>query len=110
MSRPRGAKLPQVDGARAWQWLEQLAAITEPERPWTRCAFTSWHAQGRAWLRERFVEAGLAVRVDAAGNLIGRREGRVPGAPVLMRLPLRSSRDLMLSLPSWTAIARPALK
>ena len=84
MSLPRGAKLPQVNGARAWQWLEQLAAITEPERPWTRCAFTPCHAAGRAWLRERFVEAGLAVRVDAAGNLIGRREGRVPGAPVLM--------------------------
>lgn len=82
-SSSSGATL-QVNGARAWAWLQQLADITEPDRPWTRCAFTPWHAAGREWLRERFVEAGLLVRVDAAGNLIGRREGRVPGAPVLM--------------------------
>lgn len=78
------AEVARIDDARAWAWLEQLSALTEPDRPWTRCAFTPWHAAGRAWLRERFQEAGLVVRVDAAGNLIGRREGRVPGAPVLM--------------------------
>lgn len=35
-------------------------------------------AQGRAFLTEIMVEAGLKVRVDAAGNLIGRLDGADP--------------------------------
>jgi N-carbamoyl-L-amino-acid hydrolase len=53
----------------------QLAEITDPARPWTRTAFSELHAQGRAFLASRMRELGLETRVDAAGNLIGRREG-----------------------------------
>src|SRR5690606_36183211 len=55
--------------------IEGLAAITEPDRPWTRRAFTPTYLKGRAWLAARFEAAGLATHVDAAGNLIGSRAG-----------------------------------
>ena len=64
-----------VDAGRLWDDLMALAAITDPGRPWTRRAFSPLFAEGRAYLRRRFEEAGLTCRVDAAGNLIGRREG-----------------------------------
>lgn len=73
-----------VDGGRMWSDLRALASITEPDRPWTRRSFTPRFLEGRAWLERRFREAGLSTRLDAAGNLIGRREGRVPGAPAIM--------------------------
>jgi N-carbamoyl-L-amino-acid hydrolase len=41
--------------------------------PWTRRAFSAEYQAARAWLREAFEAAGLQVRLDAAGNLIGRR-------------------------------------
>jgi len=74
MGAPFTNRLP-VDGDRLWNDLMALAAITDPERPWTRRSFTPRFLEGRTWLRRRFEEAGLAVRIDAAGNLIGRREG-----------------------------------
>ena len=36
-----------------------LAEITDPERPYTRRSFTPLFLKGRAWLAERFAEAGL---------------------------------------------------
>lgn len=64
--------------------IDALAAITEPERPWTRRAFTPMHLQGRAYLERRFREAGLETHIDAAGNLIGRRAGTQPGLGTIM--------------------------
>lgn len=64
--------------------IDGLSAITEPDRPWTRRAFTPKFLEGRAWLDARFREAGLATRIDAAGNLIGRREGTDPKAGTIM--------------------------
>lgn len=55
--------------------VDGLAAVTEPDRPWTRRAFTPTFLKGRDWLRERFEAAGLKTHVDAAGNLIGSRAG-----------------------------------
>jgi len=69
---------------RLWRRLETLSGFTRPELPWTRRAFSPEFIAARAWLREEFASAGLAVRLDAAGNLIGRREGRMPGAPALV--------------------------
>lgn len=56
--------------------IDALAAITEPDRPYTRRAFTPTFLKGREWLKARFEAAGLETYVDAAGNLIGRRAGR----------------------------------
>src|SRR5262245_12361715 len=60
-----------------------LAAITEPDRPYTRRSFGARFLEGRAFLSRRFEEAGLAVRIDAAGNLIGRRDGRWQNATTI---------------------------
>ena len=55
-----------------------LAEITDPEHPYTRRSFSPLFLQGRAWLAKRFADAGLAVRIDTAGNLIGRLDGADP--------------------------------
>ncbi|MDC7784352.1 Zn-dependent hydrolase [Rhodoplanes sp. TEM] len=73
-----------VNRDRLWADLMALAAVTDPDRPWTRRSFTPRFLEGRAWLARRFQDAGLAVRIDAAGNLIGRREGRVAGAKAIL--------------------------
>ena len=67
-----------IDGSRLWRNLDALAALTEPDRPWTRRSFTPRFMQGRAWLTQQFEAAGLAVEIDAGGNLIGRRAGAQP--------------------------------
>jgi beta-ureidopropionase / N-carbamoyl-L-amino-acid hydrolase len=74
-----------VDADRLWDDIMALAAITDPEKPHTRRSFTALYQQGREWLTRRFAEAGLEVRIDAAGNLIGRREGAERGLkPILL--------------------------
>ncbi len=73
-----------LDADRLWNDIMALAAITDPERPYTRRSFTPLFLEGRAWIAERFREAGLDVRIDTGGNLIGRREGRDPARGVLM--------------------------
>lgn len=64
--------------------LDALAQITDPERPWTRRAFSLRFDEGRDYLRRRFLDAGLNVATDAGGNLIGRREGTEPQAGTIM--------------------------
>ena len=77
------SRLP-VDADRLWEDIIALAAISDPERPYTRRSFTPLYQQGREWLRGRFLEAGLEVRIDAAGNLIGRRAGADPGRKAIV--------------------------
>lgn len=64
--------------------MEALSRFTDPARPWTRRAFDGQFAQGRAWLEEEFKAAGLAVEVDAGGNLIGRTPGTGRGLGALV--------------------------
>lgn len=61
-----------------------LAEITEPGRPYTRRAFTPMFLRGREWLARRFEAAGLETRIDAPGNLIGRRRGTVGGKTIML--------------------------
>ena len=65
-----------LDADRLWGDVMALAEITDPERPYTRRSFSPLFLEGRAWLAKRFADAGLAVRIDTAGNLIGRLEGK----------------------------------
>ena len=74
----------RVESGRLWEWIETLGRMTDPDRPYTRRSFTALHAEGRAWLRERFTEAGLSVHLDRAANLIGRRPGSEPGLPPIL--------------------------
>lgn len=68
------ANLP-INQDRLWQDVMMLAEITEPGKPYTRRSFTPMFLQGRDWLKARFEAAGLDARIDAGGNLIGRRTG-----------------------------------
>jgi beta-ureidopropionase / N-carbamoyl-L-amino-acid hydrolase len=72
-----------LDADRLWADVMALAEITDPERPYTRRSFTALFLEGRAWLARRFTEAGLTVRIDTAGNLIGRLEGNNPALGVI---------------------------
>ncbi len=60
---------PDRIGAR----IDQLAAITETDRPYTRLVFSAEFDRGRDWLSGVFAEAGLACHIDSGGSLIGRR-------------------------------------
>ncbi|MFV0333454.1 MAG: Zn-dependent hydrolase [Tropicimonas sp.] len=67
---------PDIDAAALWRDIEAMAVITNPDRPWTRRSFSQLFLDGRDWLRAAFEAEGLQVRLDTAGNLIGRLEGR----------------------------------
>ncbi|WP_018184784.1 Zn-dependent hydrolase [Kaistia granuli] len=77
------ANLP-IDETGLWDDLMALAALTDADRPWTRRAFSPMFLEGRAFVAERMRDAGLAVRIDTAGNLIGRREGRTEDAKTIV--------------------------
>lgn len=64
--------------------LDALAQITDPERPWTRRAFSPRFDEGRDYLRRRFLGEGLNVWTDAGGNLIGRLDGTEPQVGTIM--------------------------
>ncbi|HUN98524.1 MAG TPA: Zn-dependent hydrolase [Bradyrhizobium sp.] len=72
-----------LDADRLWVDVMALAEITDPARPYTRRSFTTLFLEGRVWLAQRFTEAGLTTRIDTAGNLIGRIEGRKPELGVI---------------------------
>jgi N-carbamoyl-L-amino-acid hydrolase len=77
------AKLP-VNDARLWADVMTLADITDPQRPYTRRSFSPLFLEGRAWLQQRYEEAGLKTRIDPGGNLIGRLEGSDPKLGTIM--------------------------
>jgi len=84
MSRPVSNTPVTVDREQMQRDLDALAALTEPGKPWTRRSFTPMFLKGREYLAQRFAEEGLSVRIDAAGNLIGRWDGASAGDAVLM--------------------------
>ncbi len=55
-----------------------------PEGGVSRVAFSEADIQGREYIMSLMREAGLTVRIDAAGNIIGRREGRRNDLPPIM--------------------------
>jgi N-carbamoyl-L-amino-acid hydrolase len=73
-----------IDAGRIWEDVMALAAITEPDRPYTRRSFSPRFLEGRQWLADRFAAAGLDVRIDTAGNLIGRAVGADRDARTIM--------------------------
>lgn len=75
--------LGEIDERSIWQRLMALAAITEPDRPYTRRSFTSTFERGRDHLRAEMEQAGLRVSIDAAGNLIG-QAGPQDVAPIML--------------------------
>lgn len=71
-------------GRRIMAWCDALAGVSEDDRCLTRTYLSDAHRAANdlvaGWMRE----AGMEVRVDAVGNLIGRYEGRDPTRSCLM--------------------------
>ena len=62
------------DVDRITAFVNALAAMTEPGRPFTRLVFSAEYKEARAWLQTQFERVGLACQNDAGGNLIGTRK------------------------------------
>ncbi len=80
--KPRSAS---VNDARIQQHITELSKFgANPEGGVSRVAFSDADIAGREYIQKLMQAAGLAVRIDAAGNIIGRREGRDPKLPPIM--------------------------
>ena len=71
-------------GAEIMRHIDLLATCSEAPDTLTRTYLTEQHARANeivlGWMRE----SGMEARVDPAGNVVGRYEGRTPGLPALM--------------------------
>ena len=76
----------RVDGARVNRSLAELSRFgRNPQGGVSRVAFSPADALARQFAMGLMREAGLEVRIDPAGNILGRWEGSVPGArPLVM--------------------------
>ncbi|MBA2453237.1 MAG: hydantoinase/carbamoylase family amidase, partial [Chloroflexia bacterium] len=74
----------RVDGDRLNRWVKELSVFGRtPEGGVSRVAFSEADHQARSYVRRLLEEAGLDTRIDAAGNLIGRRTSSDPLFPPL---------------------------
>jgi len=64
--------------------VDALAAVSESPTGLLRRFLTPEHARANGLVGEWMAAAGMSVRVDALGNVVGRYEGRTPGAPALL--------------------------
>ena len=75
----------RIDGKTLIRTIEKMATFTDrSDPPFTRRAFTETYLKGREWLKSHFEASGLDVKLDAAANLIGRREGLDRDKPPIM--------------------------
>src|SRR5579862_8186211 len=73
---PATPPLLVADRARVQEHLTELARFgANPDGGVSRVAFSDADVAGRAYVRRLMEAAGLEVRIDTAGNLVGRREG-----------------------------------
>jgi N-carbamoyl-L-amino-acid hydrolase len=73
--------------------IHTLATFTEPDTPgWTRRFPSDAYIRGRAWLRQRFEQAGLHTHLDAGGNLLG----AVPSSSTLLPIQSGSHTDTVM--------------
>jgi len=75
----------RVDQQRIADRIERLAHFgANPEGGVSRVAFGEADTAAREFIKGQMREAGLEVRVDVAGNIIGRRAGSDPTLPSIM--------------------------
>jgi len=75
----------RVNSMRIEQRILKLAEFgRNPEGGVSRVAFSEADIQGRNYAMSLMKEAGLKVRIDEAGNIIGRREGSNPELPPIL--------------------------
>lgn len=72
-----------MDQAWVMATLERIGEFGRAERGYRRLAFGDADWAARAFVADRMREAGLEVRSDPCGNLIGRLPGRDPQAPAV---------------------------
>lgn len=74
-----------INGERLWRRIHELGEIGRRENGGvTRLSLSEEERSAKDLVISYMEEAGLSVREDAAGNLIGRREGSNPDAPVIL--------------------------
>lgn len=74
-----------VNGERIQQHIRELSRFgANPEGGVSRVAFSDADIAGRKYVGGLMQEAGLTIRTDAAGNIIGRREGGNPKLPAIL--------------------------
>lgn len=64
--------------------LDRLAMISESPRHLTRRCFSPEHRRVNDLVAQWMREAGMSVREDTVGNVIGRYEGKTEGAPAIL--------------------------
>ncbi len=85
----RGQPVPRVDAAVLRQRIEALSEFGRPaggsfENGVSRVAYSDADLAGRKYVMGLMTAAGLQPRVDAAGNIYGRRAGTVASAPPIL--------------------------
>jgi beta-ureidopropionase / N-carbamoyl-L-amino-acid hydrolase len=76
---------PRAIPSRLERRIEELARFgANPGGGVSRVAFSEADIAGREYIKQLMKGTGLEVRVDAAGNIIGRREGTNRALPVIM--------------------------
>lgn len=71
-------------GMTIMRWADALASHTEAAGMLTRTYLSAAHHGAATQLAQWMTEAGMTVRRDAAGNVIGRYEGLAANAPALL--------------------------
>ena len=94
----------QPDADRLWADIMALAAITDPARPYTRRSFTPLFLEGRAWLAQRFAEAGL----DHAHRRRRQSDRPASRAAIQRSASSRSARTATPCRPAAASTASPA--
>ena len=87
--RRRTPSVPRIDAARLRAQLEALSIFGRPpggrfEDGVSRLGFSDADVAGRGYVMDLMREAGLAPRIDAAGNIFARREGSDPSRPPIL--------------------------
>lgn len=77
--------LPRINGSRINGWIAEFSRFGRREDGGVdRVAFSDADLEGRGWVLALMEEMGLDVRVDVAGNILGRWAGSEAALPPLM--------------------------
>ena len=75
----------RASAERMEQRIEELSRFgSNPQGGVSRVAFSQADIEGREYIKGLMQQAGLEVRLDRAGNIIGKRAGSEPNLPVIM--------------------------
>jgi beta-ureidopropionase / N-carbamoyl-L-amino-acid hydrolase len=76
---------PTADEGRIQQHITELSKFgANPQGGVSRIAFSDADIAGREYIKKLMQDAGLVVRVDTAGNIIGRRDGKNAHLPPIL--------------------------